>query len=62
MLRDFLIEDNTSVNWRKQAIGLGCIENAIIRNNRLLADAKAPAGMDDELHVPIRIFNAERGR
>jgi parallel beta helix pectate lyase-like protein len=57
---DILIEDNSFVNWRNQAISVGCAENAIIRDNRFLADANAPAGVDDKPHVPIRIHNAAR--
>ena len=57
-IADILIEDNTFVNWRNRAISVGCTENAIVRNNRLLADADAPAGVGGEPHVPIRIFNA----
>ena len=30
------------------------------RNNRLLGDADAPAGVGDKPHVPIRIHNAAR--
>ena len=33
-ISDILIEDNTFVYWRNQANTLGCVENAIIRNNR----------------------------
>ncbi len=57
-IADILIEDNTFVNWRNQAISVGCTENAIIRNNRLMAGADAPTGADGRPHVPIRIFNA----
>ena len=59
-IADILIEDNTFLNWRNQAISVGCTENAIIRNNRLLANADARAGMDDTPHVPIRVHNAAR--
>jgi hypothetical protein len=57
---DILIEDNTFLNWRNQAISLGCTENAIVRNNRFLADVNAPTGVDGKAHVPIRVFNAAR--
>ena len=57
-IADILIEDNTFVNWRNQAISLGCAQNAIVRNNRFLADDNAPAGVAGIPHVPIRIFNA----
>ena len=62
MLKDpsILIEGNTFVNWRNQAISLGCAENAIIRDNRLLGDADARAGVDGKPHVPIRVHNATR--
>ena len=59
-IADILVEDNKFVNWRNQAVSIGCTENAIVRNNRFVADADAPAGMDGEPHVPIRIFNATR--
>ena len=59
-IADILIEDNTFVNWRSQAIAVGCLENAIIRNNRFLAGADAPSGVDGRPQVPIRIFNAAR--
>jgi hypothetical protein len=59
-IADILIEGNTFLNWRNQAISLGCAENAIVRNNRLVADADAPERLDGEPHVPIRIFNATR--
>jgi hypothetical protein len=59
-IADILIEGNTFLNWRNQAISVGCTENAIIRNNRLLAGADAPAVTHGKPHVPIRIFNARR--
>ena len=59
-IADILIEDNTFVNWRNQAMSIGCAENAIVRNNRLVADADGPAGVDGRPHVPIRVFNATR--
>lgn len=59
-IADVLIEDNKFVNWRNQAISIGCAENAIVRNNRLVADADAPDLADGKPHVPIRIFNATR--
>ena len=57
-IADILIEDNIFVNWRNQGIGVGCLENAIIRNNRFLAGAGAPPGVKGRPHVPIRVFNA----
>ncbi|MFQ5808430.1 MAG: right-handed parallel beta-helix repeat-containing protein [Armatimonadota bacterium] len=59
-IADVLVEDNTFLNWRNQAISVGCAENAIVRDNRLVAGADAPARADGEPHVPIRIFNATR--
>ncbi len=59
-IADILIEGNTFLNWRNQAISVGCTENAIIRNNRLLAGADAPTVTHGKPHVPIRIFNARR--
>jgi hypothetical protein len=59
-IADVLIEDNTFVNWRKRAVAVGCTENAIIRNNRMLADADAPAQVEKDHHVPIHVFNAKR--
>ena len=57
-ISDILIEDNTFVNWRNQAVAVGCAENAIIRNNRFLAGSGARPGVDGRPHVPIRVFNA----
>ena len=48
------------MNWRNQAISLGCTENAIVRGNRFRADRNAPAGVGDKPHIPIRIFNARQ--
>ncbi len=59
-IADILIEDNKFVNWRGQAVSIGCTENAIVRNNRFSADADGPAGVDGKPHVPIRIFNSTR--
>ncbi len=55
-----LIEDNTFVNWRSQAISLGCTENAIIRNNRVLAGADTPAAAQAKRRMPIHVFNSSR--
>ena len=57
-IADILIEDNTFVNWRSQAISVGCTENAIVRNNRFASGADAPAYLDGPPSVPIRIFNS----
>jgi len=59
-IADVLIEDNTFLNWRSQAVSIGCVENAIVRNNRLVAGADGPAGVDGRPHVAIRVFNATR--
>jgi hypothetical protein len=57
-IADILIEDNTFINWRNQGIGVGCLQNGIIRNNRFLAGADGPTGVKGRPHVPIRVFNA----
>ena len=57
-IADILIEGNTFVDWRGQAISLGCTENAIVRGNHLVGRADAPGRSDGGPETPIRIFNS----
>ncbi len=59
-IADILIDNNTFVNWRSRAISIGCVENAIIRNNRILAAADLLSGKNKDRNIPIRVFNAKR--
>ncbi len=57
-ISQILIEDNTFINWRNQAISIGSTENAIIRGNQIVAGPGAPGRIDGKPEVPIRISNS----
>jgi hypothetical protein len=57
-IADILIEGNTFVNWRSQAVSLGCTENAIVRSNHLVGKADALGRPNGGPETPIRIYNS----
>ena len=59
-LERIVIEDNTIINWRRQGIYVGCAEDVVVRNNRLLTEGDPPPPFRGLPLVPMRFYNVDR--